>query len=66
MSIEEYVQKSREEMRQKFGKVEMKTDCKYYTENLRKKNDCSILVLNGDRVRERLQCECGVCYFYRP
>ena len=64
MSIEEYVQKSREEMRKKFGKVEMKTDCRYYAETMRREFDCSILVLSGDR--ERLQCECGVCYFYRP
>ena len=62
MSIEEYVKKSREELRLMFGEVEAKKDCKYYKEDLRKQNDCMVCVKQPDK--NRLQCECGVCYFY--
>lgn len=62
--FEEYVKKSREELRQRFGRVGTKKDCKHYKEDLRKQKDCNICVKQLDK--NRLQCECGVCYFYSP
>lgn len=55
--IEEYVKRSREIQRNKFGFIEAKTDCKHY-----KEGDCHVCVKTKDT--NHLQCECAVCYFY--
>lgn len=60
--IEEYVKRSREIQRNKFGFVEAKTDCKHYKEDPQKQGDCKICVKTKDT--NHLQCECAVCYFY--
>jgi hypothetical protein len=68
MSIEEYVQNSREEQRQLFGDIELKTDCKYYKYNeIAKEHTCYMLKdwTNGHS-RPCLQCQKEVCYFYKP
>lgn len=63
--FEEYVKQSREELRQMFGEVGVKKDCKHYEVDLQKQNDCAVCVKQHDSKLSWLQCECGVCYFYR-
>lgn len=61
MTAEKYVKQSREELRQKFGKVGKKEDCVYY--DAERGNSCKVCKL--DRERRCLPCELGVCYFYK-
>ena len=63
MSIEEYVEQSRYQLRKKFGKVEAKTDCAHYSLQSRKPY-CRACCHYFGHYKCRLQCEVGVCYFY--
>lgn len=62
MTIEEWVNQSREEQRERFGAVELKTDCVH----CKKRTDglCECIILNG--VGKHIPCENGVCHFYKP
>lgn len=62
MTTEDYVKQSREEHRQIFGEVGVKKDCKHYKQDFLKQNCCDVCVKQWDK--DKLQCECGVCYFY--
>lgn len=64
MSIEEIVQKSREEQRELFGELGVKTDCVHHT--IKRCKDYCNLCIHEHRSKTRLQCECRVCYFYQP
>ena len=59
MTAEEYVKKSREELRRKFGYVGVKKNCENYDVERGRCNVCSI-----HRERNLLPCMLGVCYFY--
>lgn len=62
MNIEEYVQKSREEIRQRFGEVGLKEDCKNYIPG----KGCMTCGCHDTGKHKYMQCELGVCYFYKP
>ena len=64
MSIEEYVKQSREEHRENFGTLEVKKDCVHYT--MRRGKDYCLCCVHNHEKNGRLQCDCGVCYFYKP
>lgn len=63
MDYKDYAQKSREAHRKLFGKVELKTDCIYYTIN---KGEDWCRVCTSDHEHNCLRCQHGVCYFYQP
>ena len=61
MTAKEYAKHSREELRQKFGDIGLKTDCENYS--MRNGKDWCV-VCNHDKERRCLPCVFGVCYFY--
>jgi hypothetical protein len=70
MVIEEWVQTSREEKRQLFGKVGLHDDCVHYG-TLNKKPFCNACTCWSDgkkysRKQQILQCEKDMCFFYEP
>lgn len=63
MTIAEWVEKSREEHRQLFGEIGLKTDCMHH--HYRKgEHWCRACTNNYET--GRLICEDKVCYFYAP
>ena len=56
----EYATESREVIRQAFGDVELKTDCKNYVPG----QGCRTLTEYTTGCRTYQQCERNVCYFY--
>ena len=61
MTIEEYVRESREEIRQQFGEVGVKEDCVNYVPG----NRCMACGNHDTGRRSFMQCELGICYFYK-
>lgn len=69
MTTEEYVQQSREQKRDQFGEVGKKDDCVHITAQNGHLfcEACSYWKDgNNSRKAKKLQCEKGVCYFYKP
>lgn len=69
MTIEEWVQKDREEKRELFGEIGLHDDCVHYGKQSGKPfcNACSYWKDgNNSRKAKKLQCEKNMCYFYEP
>lgn len=60
--LEEYVQQSREEIRQMFGDVGLKEDCANYVPC----KGCRTCKQYDTGRHTYEQCEMDVCYFYKP
>lgn len=69
MTVEEWVQTSREEKRQLFGEVGLHKDCTHYGTAFGTPvcNACSYWKdAHNSRAAQIMQCEKDVCYFYEP
>ncbi len=67
MTIEETVKSIRAEQRKRFGALGKKTDCvnHVYLGNVPMCKVC-VSIFTNDSKQATLQCECDVCYFYKP